>query len=289
MKEFLPVVTTQNIQLKGKSLGFEHKLEQNVYSPYEENTFQWCPDSCDTEGHEFQLEQIVAHNTEGNCMVPDEKFDNIQSSSHTNANHEGQSHHTVGENVPTFPVVREINTQERETAISRYKEKKKTRRYDKHISISTEMIGNSGDKILMLAVVDNVHGIGHVPSVDNIDYLRIHGSVSLIYCAYAFFTDVQILAGQPQLDCGCSHVWGYASTDMHHRKAETAKHSDNSLSDMHHRKAKMDQKLIMLESEDIVTEMLFFYLELLMYGSTDAPLLDRTMVLFTLSPVLLTS
>nr|GEU68653.1 hypothetical protein [Tanacetum cinerariifolium] len=68
------------------------------------------------------------------------------------------------------------------------------------------MIGNSGDKILMLAVVDNVHGIGHVPSIDNIYYLRIHGSVSLIYCAYAFFTDVRILVGQPQLDCGCSHV-----------------------------------------------------------------------------------
>ncbi|GKD89985.1 hypothetical protein Tco_1365492 [Tanacetum coccineum] len=128
MKEFLPVVTTQNIQLKGKSLGFDHKLEQNVYSPYEDNTFQWCPDSCDTEGQEFHLDQIVGHNTEGNCIVPDEKFDNIPSSSHTNANHEGQSHHTVGENVQTFPLVREINTQERETAISRYKEKKKTRR-----------------------------------------------------------------------------------------------------------------------------------------------------------------
>nr|GEU56204.1 hypothetical protein [Tanacetum cinerariifolium] len=74
------------------------------------------------------------------------------------------------------------------------------------LDISTEMIGNSGDKILMLAVVDTVHGIGHVPSVYFIDYLRIHSSVSLIYCAYAFFIDVRILARQPQLDCGCSHA-----------------------------------------------------------------------------------
>nr|GEW60684.1 putative reverse transcriptase domain-containing protein [Tanacetum cinerariifolium] len=159
------------------------------------------------------------------------------------------------------------------------------------LDISTEMIGNSEDKILMLAVVDNVHGIDmfqvhavcvpfnfvesgrttksknwspqqppqvhigcglmkgrfitsllkchidtwkraitlrvrlqpwqardpatvfvnlslicHVPSVDNIDYLRIHGLMSLIYCAYAFFTDVRILARQPHLDCGCSHA-----------------------------------------------------------------------------------
>nr|GEX49030.1 hypothetical protein [Tanacetum cinerariifolium] len=78
--------------------------------------------------------------------------------------------------------------------------------WKKGLDISTEMIGNFKDKILMLSVVDNVHGIGHVPSVDNIDYLRIHGSVSLIYCAYAFFTDVRILARQPQLDCGCNHA-----------------------------------------------------------------------------------
>ncbi|GJX66514.1 hypothetical protein Tco_0300857 [Tanacetum coccineum] len=66
--------------------------------------------------------------------------------------------------------------------------------------------GNSMDKILMLAVVDNVHEIGHVSSVDNIDNLHIHGSVLLIYCAYAFFTDVRILPRQLHLDCGCSHV-----------------------------------------------------------------------------------
>ncbi|GKD28398.1 hypothetical protein Tco_1239176 [Tanacetum coccineum] len=63
-----------------------------------------------------------------------------------------------------------------------------------------EMIGNSMDKILMLAVVDNVS------SVDNIDNLHIHGSVLLIYCAYAFFTDVRILSRQLHLDCGCSHA-----------------------------------------------------------------------------------
>nr|GEU59094.1 pectate lyase-like [Tanacetum cinerariifolium] len=177
---------------------------------------------------------------------------------------------------------------------------------DVRLDISTEMIGNFGDKILMLVVVDNVHGVGHVPSVDNIDYLRIHGSVSLVYCAYAFFTDVRILARQPQLDCGCSHAicvpfnfvesgrtteiknwspqqppqwahfrhihfgfmanheaavdaaneismrqqWGYVSADMHHRKAETAKHSDNSLSDMHHRKAKWGG-MVRLEADHV--------------------------------------
>ncbi|GJX44878.1 putative receptor-like protein kinase [Tanacetum coccineum] len=73
------------------------------------------------------------------------------------------------------------------------------------LDISIEMIGNCRDKILMLAVVDNGHEMGHVSSVDNIDYLHIYGSVLLTYCAYAFFTDVRILARQPHLDCGCSH------------------------------------------------------------------------------------
>ncbi|GJX98288.1 hypothetical protein Tco_0355307 [Tanacetum coccineum] len=68
------------------------------------------------------------------------------------------------------------------------------------------MIGNSGDKMPMLAIVDNVHGMAHASSIDNIDHLRIHGSMLLIYCAYAFFTGLRILAGQPHLDCGCSHA-----------------------------------------------------------------------------------
>ncbi|GKD53470.1 hypothetical protein Tco_1286857, partial [Tanacetum coccineum] len=61
------------------------------------------------------------------------------------------------------------------------------------------MIGNSGDKMPMLAIVDNVHGMAHASSIDNIDHLRIHGSMLLIYCAFAFFTGLRILAG--------SHTW----------------------------------------------------------------------------------
>lgn len=92
--------------------------------------FQWCPNSCDPGGQDFHSDQIIGNNIEGNFVVPDEKFVNIQDISHTNINHEGESHHTVVENEQVFPVVcvREMNTQERETAISRYKEKKKSRR-----------------------------------------------------------------------------------------------------------------------------------------------------------------
>nr|GEW97860.1 hypothetical protein [Tanacetum cinerariifolium] len=47
------------------------------------------------------------------------------------------------------------------------------------LDISIEMIGNFGDTILMLAVVDNGHGMGHVSSVDKIDYLRIYATPGL--------------------------------------------------------------------------------------------------------------
>nr|XP_043636297.1 zinc finger protein CONSTANS-LIKE 13 [Erigeron canadensis] len=137
-----PMVTTQDIRFKGRSSGFEHKLEPNVYSSYEANPFQWCPDSSETSGLEFYSDQLVGNNTEANCIVPDEKHNNVHKSSHTNANHEGQSHHTVVENAPAFPAValRELNNQERETALTRYKEKKKCRRYDKHIRYESRKV-----------------------------------------------------------------------------------------------------------------------------------------------------
>ncbi|GJW70747.1 hypothetical protein Tco_0127664 [Tanacetum coccineum] len=73
------------------------------------------------------------------------------------------------------------------------------------LDIAIEMIGNFGDKILTLAVVDNGHGMGHVLSVDNIVYLRIYGSMLVIDCPYAFSTDVRMLVQLAHLDCGGSH------------------------------------------------------------------------------------
>lgn len=35
MKEFHPMLNTQNIRLEGRGAGFENKLEPNVYSSYE--------------------------------------------------------------------------------------------------------------------------------------------------------------------------------------------------------------------------------------------------------------
>ena len=77
--------------------------------------------------------KLAGNYVEDNCfLVPDKDSDIGDSSNHANCGHEGQSLHCVGtETIQVLPKVaaRELTSQERETAISRYKKKKNTRRY----------------------------------------------------------------------------------------------------------------------------------------------------------------
>lgn len=139
-----PLNDFQSNQIEDRSFGFKHKSEQHVYSSNEMvNTFQWCPDGCDAAGQELYSDQLIGRNAhETQCVVPDQKIETVNSSS-LNNNNEGQSHHMMAaENAQVFPFVgiREINSQERETALSRYKEKKKSRRYDKHIRYESRKV-----------------------------------------------------------------------------------------------------------------------------------------------------
>ncbi|KAI3732443.1 hypothetical protein L1987_63648 [Smallanthus sonchifolius] len=112
--------------------GSEHNYQaMSVPRLPKTNTFPWWPDSCDADGQELFSDQLVGHNTEANCIVPDGDYDNILNPSHINVDHQGQSDHNVAENTQVVHSisVREINSQEREKAITRYKEKKKSRRY----------------------------------------------------------------------------------------------------------------------------------------------------------------
>ncbi|KAJ9543127.1 hypothetical protein OSB04_022834 [Centaurea solstitialis] len=106
VSEFLPNVIRENIQIEGRSSGFEHKLEPKIYSSYEANTFQWSHDGCDAGGQEFSSDQFVGHNNEMNCVVPDEKLYTVPGSSHSNANQESLllDHTAIAENVPCFPL-----------------------------------------------------------------------------------------------------------------------------------------------------------------------------------------
>lgn len=94
--------------------------------------FQWYNDVGEFADQGFGPTLLQGFN-ETACLVPDKDSDVGDSSGAANNHNEGQSNHSS--HTETFqvppPIVapRELNSRERETAISRYKEKKKTRRY----------------------------------------------------------------------------------------------------------------------------------------------------------------
>lgn len=99
------------------------------------NTFQWLNNGYDT-ANEF-ASPLSRHYLEENCMVPDKQEENDSRVNHAPDGYEGQSQAPVTtETLPVLPKVghhvHELNSQERDYAISRYKEKRKTRRYSNH-------------------------------------------------------------------------------------------------------------------------------------------------------------
>ncbi|CAH9112527.1 unnamed protein product [Cuscuta europaea] len=101
----------------------DSRFEQNMDAaliPYSESSgFNWCDDVDDFAPlHGFN---------ENNSSLPD------KDSGVANDHNEGESNHSSY--IETFPkfVPREVNIRDRESAISRYKEKKKTRKYEKQI------------------------------------------------------------------------------------------------------------------------------------------------------------
>ncbi|XP_022771006.1 zinc finger protein CONSTANS-LIKE 13-like [Durio zibethinus] len=80
--------------------------------------------------------------TEESAMVPDKRLDSSRTI-HVNDSLEDEQQHQIAagtsSTLPRF-AVHELNSQERVSAISRYKEKKKTRRYDKHIRYESRKV-----------------------------------------------------------------------------------------------------------------------------------------------------
>ncbi|KAF5731483.1 CONSTANS-like zinc finger protein [Tripterygium wilfordii] len=134
IRGFLSLETGQ-IQHHGETHRDQKPDAQPISFPTcEDNVLQWLSDS--GEGAPgFFSSTVVGNHFEENHAVP-EKYSDGGNGSHTSNTHEGQPPDSIPtETVSNFPKFApcELNSQERETAISRYKEKKKTRRYDKHI------------------------------------------------------------------------------------------------------------------------------------------------------------
>lgn len=130
---FQSMVSAKNHQLAFKGSGFMQNSDQHVVPSSEENAFNWCGDTGEFAADQGFSSSIADCFIETKCLLPDRDSDVCDASGVAN---EEQSHNPpTAETFQMVPKVvhRELNSQERETAVSRYKQKKKTRRYEKHI------------------------------------------------------------------------------------------------------------------------------------------------------------
>ncbi|XP_059295319.1 zinc finger protein CONSTANS-LIKE 13 [Lycium ferocissimum] len=136
--ETVPIIGFQSMEpaqmrqsgLKGS--GFMQNSEQHVVPSSEGSGFHWCGDTGEFADQGFSS-SLADCFIETKCLLPDRDSDVGDTSGGAK---EEQSHNPpTAETFQMVPKVahRELNSQERETAVSRYKEKKKTRRYEKHI------------------------------------------------------------------------------------------------------------------------------------------------------------
>ncbi|KAK3041456.1 hypothetical protein RJ639_000433 [Escallonia herrerae] len=138
--ELKPLVPEQTIQQTRNFVGIKQDEELSITPTYEVTKFQWYSDTGEVADQGPPYPNLGSY-IETNCLVPDKDSDIGQG--HMNGSNENESPHPViSEAFQVFPKVsaRELTSQERETAISRYKEKKKSRRYDKHIRYESRKV-----------------------------------------------------------------------------------------------------------------------------------------------------
>ncbi|KAJ6710438.1 ZINC FINGER PROTEIN CONSTANS-LIKE 10 [Salix koriyanagi] len=109
--------------------------DPGAFASYEENLPVWLADYGEAANHVFSSSTLPRSNFEESCAVPDKELNIIGSTSHIHDDHEAMPQPLTIETLPVLPntVAHDMNSQERDSAVSRYKEKKKTRRYNKRI------------------------------------------------------------------------------------------------------------------------------------------------------------
>ncbi|KAI5565259.1 hypothetical protein POPTR_014G134601v4 [Populus trichocarpa] len=85
---------------------------------------------------------LPGSNFEESRAVPEKEFNISDSASHINDGHEAEPQPSTIGTLPVLPNdgTHELSSQERDSAISRYKEKKQTRRYDKRIRYESRKV-----------------------------------------------------------------------------------------------------------------------------------------------------
>ncbi|KAL5859029.1 hypothetical protein ACOSQ4_000325 [Xanthoceras sorbifolium] len=138
---FHSLVPELNRQPGNTHTGLEHDADPISFPDHGTSAVQWFTDSFEATN---QLpSKLLRNNFEESSVVPDQHLDTGGCVSHSSDGHKERSHLPITtEPVPVFPKVglHELNSQERDSAISRYKEKRKTRRYDKHIRYESRKV-----------------------------------------------------------------------------------------------------------------------------------------------------
>ncbi|TKY52550.1 Zinc finger protein CONSTANS 13 [Spatholobus suberectus] len=120
--------------------GFERDVEANMFPSYEAGVFCWHGESSDPAN------QIVPSHTSlrdyGELVSAKDPSFTIPGT-HANCNNEGKPSNSFNaENLSPTPKATpyELTSHERDSALLRYREKKKTRRYDKHIRYESRKV-----------------------------------------------------------------------------------------------------------------------------------------------------
>ncbi|CAK7348244.1 unnamed protein product [Dovyalis caffra] len=105
--------------------------DPGAFAAHEENLPNWFTDNGEAANEVYFPSTFPRSNYEESCAVPDNELNIGGSASHINDGHEAEPQpFTIG--VPVDVVTHELNSQERDSAISRYKEKKKTRSHQEN-------------------------------------------------------------------------------------------------------------------------------------------------------------
>ncbi|KAH6766360.1 hypothetical protein C2S52_017343 [Perilla frutescens var. hirtella] len=121
------------------SPGLENNAEPVKVPSYEDSNVDWCfAGGAPDEGFPSSF---FGDFNETSHLVPDKDSDVGDGTGIANGFQEIQSCVPVDSNTfQPLPVARELNSHERDSALSRYKEKKKTRRYDKHVRYESRKV-----------------------------------------------------------------------------------------------------------------------------------------------------
>ncbi|KAL0389590.1 UNVERIFIED_CONTAM: Zinc finger protein CONSTANS-LIKE 13 [Sesamum calycinum] len=129
-------------QLRDSSPGPESNAEPILVPSYETSALNWFDFTGAVEDKGFPSTFVGSFN-EMSHLVPDKDSDVGDSTGIAHGLQEVQSSIPVdSKSFQGLPIsgARELNTQERDSALSRYKEKRKTRRYDKHIRYESRKV-----------------------------------------------------------------------------------------------------------------------------------------------------